>query len=236
MKKFYPVVHIQNLPQTLFNVDLAKNAGADGVFLIDHGGHPPSFLIDRVISDFQDEKFSVGINYLSLNNFACFEDAFESGCKMLWSDNAGMDEDDWDTNGLKILELQMKTGIDFFGGVHFKYQKKPERDIAFSLRRSFSFIKYPTLSGIGTGVPADLDFIKRASITWHMEYTYSFDLPTTIGLAIASGISIDNVDQYLPHIDAFLVASSIIDPSSSDEKFDQRKLELLCKKIKSYKS
>lgn len=235
MKKFYPVVHIQNLPQTLFNVALAKNAGADGVFLIDHGGYPPSFLVDKVISDFQDEKFSIGINFLTGNNFGDIERAYDLGCKMIWSDNAGMDEDHYRESGIKLLELQEETGLDFFGGVHFKYQQKPNRSIEESLYRAFDYVKYPTLSGIGTGVAANIDFIKQAAQAWKKEQSCDSD-PYTIGLAIASGISIDNIDQYLPYIDAFLVASSIIDPLSSDEKFDQRKLKLLCKKIKSYKS
>lgn len=235
MKKFYPVVHIRSLPQTLANVELAKNAGADGVFLIDHFGHPPLFLIDRVVSDFQDEKFSIGINYLGSDNFTALRDAFNVGCKMLWSDNAGMDEDDYRESGLKLLNLQEETGLDFFGGVHFKYQQKPLKSIEESLHRAFDYVRYPTLSGVATGVAADINFIRMASHTWKKEQSNDSD-PYTIGLAIASGISNDNVEMYLPYIDVFLVASSIIDPHLADERFDQLKLEQLCKKIKTYKS
>lgn len=235
MKKFYPVVHIHNLPQTLYNVDLAKNAGTNGVFLIDHGGHPPSFLVDRVISDFQDEKFSIGINFLTRDIFGDIERAYDLGCKMVWSDNAGMDEDDYRESGLKILNLQEETGLDFFGGIHFKYQQKPNRSIEESLHRAFDYVRYPTLSGSGTGIAADVDFIKQAAKAWGEEQSYDSD-PYAIGLAIASGISNDNIEMYLPYIDVFLVASSIIDPLSSDERFDHQKLEQLCKKIKYYQS
>lgn len=243
MKKFYPVVHIHNLPQVLINVELAKNAGADGVFLIDHYGRPPKFLVKEIVSSFQDDTFSIGINYLmrSSKNAWALNGAKAIGCKMFWSDDAGTDADNYEAYGNQILELQEESDIDFFGGIHFKYQQKPNRTLSASLKRAFPYIKYPTLSGTGTGIPADLEYIKEAAQTWQDEqesisHLKNVIFPRTVGLAIASGVSINNVDSYLPYIDAFLVASSIIDPLSSDERFDQRKLELLCKKIKIYKS
>lgn len=256
MKKFYPVVHIINSQQTLANVQLAKDVGADGVFLIDHHGRPSEFFLQQVVSSFQDDSFSVGINYLmgaSANAWA-LSTAKAIGFKMCWSDNAGTDVDnelaqasnilnllgEGDHNlykacGNQVLELQQESGVEFFGGIHFKYQQKPKCSLSESLKRAFPYIRYPTLSGAGTGIAADLEHIKEAALAWQEEQGRDSD-PYTAGLAIASGISTDNVNDYLPYIDIFLVASSIMDETRPDEYFDHKKIDILCNKIKSYKS
>lgn len=226
-KRFYPVVHIHNFPQTFENVKMAKDLGGDGVFLIDHRGHPLSFLVEEMVAKFQDADFFIGVNYLGVDNLQALQDAASLGCKMLWSDNAEMDEEDYQISGERLLELQQKLDVRFFGGVHFKYQRKPKRSIGESLRRAVRYVEYPTLSGRATGVAADLDFIREAHSVFQQEVNND-----NRGLAIASGISTDNVELYLPYIDAFLVASSIINASSDDEYFDPSKLGNLRKKIK----
>lgn len=236
-KKFYPVVHIINSKQTLANVRLAKDVGADGTFLINHHGHPPEFLVAEVISLFQDDSFSVGINYLmrSSANVWTFNDAKQIGCRMLWADDAGTDSNPYQAYGNHILDLQEKSGIEFFGGVHFKYQQKPNRTLSESLNRAFPYVRYPTLSGRGTGIAAEIELMREAALAWQDEQESDSDSHTA-GLAIASGISIENVENYLPYIDAFLVASSIIDPNRPNEYFDPIKINQLCKKIKSYET
>jgi predicted TIM-barrel enzyme len=60
-------------------------------------------------------------------------------------------------------------------------------------------------------------------------------MPDQYKLAIASGISIENAEVYLPYIDHFLVASSILD--KNDEKlFDEEKLKMLCERIHLYET
>jgi predicted TIM-barrel enzyme len=74
-----------------------------------------------------------------------------------------------------------------------------------------------TTSGDGTGIAAD---IKKVS---DMK-SYIKDTP----LGIASGITIENVDQYLPYVDAFLVATGI---SKTFTELDADKVKSLRLKI-----
>jgi predicted TIM-barrel enzyme len=77
-----------------------------------------------------------------------------------------------------------------------------------------------TTSGPGTGRAAEVTKIQR------MREALG-DAP----LAIASGITPENVDQYLPYADCFLVATGI---SRSDGEFDSRRVLALVERVKSF--
>lgn len=85
----------------------------------------------------------------------------------------------------------------WFGGVAFKYQR-PVSDLEAACRIAAQYIDVVTTSGPGTGRAADVEKIQR------MKQALG-DSP----LAIASGITPDNVEDYLPHADYFLVATGI---------------------------
>jgi predicted TIM-barrel enzyme len=220
MKKFFPVVHIKNTLQTLDNVLIAKDSGADGIFLIDHSGWPPDFLIASVVDIFKRDNFSIGINYLGRDNIEAMEHVAKLDCDMIWCDNAGMDDDSIEYPE-RFCEIQKTLNISFYGGVHFKYQNKPKKNIVDSMEKAIKYVTHPTLSGTATGVEADINFITEA-----------YNAAKGKQLAIASGITEDNIDKYLPYIDHFLVASSIIDKTSDIEMFDEKKLINLREKIK----
>lgn len=217
MKQFYPVIHVRNSYQTEVNACMAKEEGADGVFLVDHYGEVHSSLVEHIVKNYQDATFKVGVNYLGhhVDNVLHLHKASELGCKMFWVDNSGTDEDNLDK-----LDEFIKADIEIYGGVHFKYQPKSKYTIEESIQRATPYIDYITLSGAKTGKAADIDFIKRA-----------FEASKILRLAIASGITLKNVDDYLPFIDAFLVATSII---HTNDNFDKKKLIKLCQKIKNY--
>ncbi len=77
-----------------------------------------------------------------------------------------------------------------------------------------------TTSGPGTGESVDIDKIAR------MKKALG-DTP----LAIASGITPENVPDYLPHADSFLVATGI---SSSFEELDPARVRLLVQRVHSF--
>lgn len=236
MKKFYPVIHVHNLEQVESNIGICKAAGADGIFLINHGRMGSEVfleLVEEVVKDHQRKRdivvarptFDVGVNFLGCANLRAMMLAGSTGCSMLWSDNANTDEFSLDPcrqvlKHQRFLADNLQTVPRFFGGVQFKYQPKPGWDIGTSIDRSLPFVDVPTVSGRGTGQAADVDFIRRAHAA------------TQKGLAIASGVDIDNVGSYLPFIDNFLVATSIIDRSSKCELFDASKVNALAERIR----
>jgi len=227
---FYPVIHARSHVQIINNIDMTLEADCDGVFLINHG-HMSSVDFDKSVAiavkqiqhvEFGKPAFRIGVNYLNMTPAAAMRKAVDVGCGMLWHDNA-------QTDSFSLAEAQEVVNIQnsvewpplYFGGVQFKYQEKPQWDISESLRRAYSYVNVPTLSGAGTGKAAKQGFIKKAAET-----------DVRRPLALASGVTLDNVEDYLSYIKHFLVASSIIDQKSDDECFDFEKVEELCKRIR----
>lgn len=227
---FYPVIHAHNHAQIIANIDIALEADCDGVFLINHGRMSDAEFDNSVIIavkqiqhvEFGKPAFRIGVNYLNKSPAVAMRKAVDIGCGMLWHDNA-------QTDSFSLAEAQEVVSIQnsvewpplYFGGVQFKYQEKPQWDISESLRRAYSYVNVPTISGAGTGQAAKVGFVKKAAET-----------DVRRPLALASGVSIDNVEDYLPYIKHFLVASSIIHQKSDDETFDFEKVEELSRKIR----
>ena len=209
-KRILAVVHVADYDQAIRNVDIANDAGCDGAFLISHGACNWRRLI-RIARDIKYERpIWIGINCLDLSPYAVFGKLAprNSGdvpepIDGVWSDTCNLDEDWWDLMG--GLE------IEYFGGFAFKYQPQPA-DLAESARRARRRMSTICTSGTGTGVAADIEKIKviRSAIG---------DFP----LAVASGITPENVVDYLPYVDDFLVATGIskdfheLDPARTKE-------------------
>jgi len=226
MKKFYPVIHCYDGATDNKNIKTAIDNGADGIFLINHG----------VLSDYSFElsvrnacaRYKIGANFLNLSNIEALEKAVDFGLDMLWVDNAGCD----DCENLqsaedffkRSCELDDNMEVEIFGGIHFKYQPEPKSSIEDSLYQSLAYIDVPTLSGSATGSPANIEFVQRAYSALEARNNTYWPDKGDRSLAIASGISIDNANEYLPYIDKFLVASSI-----------EEKLKMLREMIHSFK-
>lgn len=85
----------------------------------------------------------------------------------------------------------------YFGGVAFKYQRHVE-DFESACRVATRYMDVVTTSGPGTGHAAEVEKIRRMKAALGV-----------IPLAIASGVTPENVADYLPHADCFLVATGI---------------------------
>ena len=85
----------------------------------------------------------------------------------------------------------------YFGGVAFKYQGDTENP-ARAAELAVPFVDVITTSGDGTGIAADVEKIQlmKEAIGDHP-------------LAIASGITPENVEEYIPYADCFLVATGV---------------------------
>ncbi|MCR9119513.1 MAG: adenine phosphoribosyltransferase [bacterium] len=194
-----PVIHVESSEQSLRNAAIARNAGADGVFLINHSMNANGLLTVHREVFREHPDWWIGVNCLDLHPAEVFTRIDETVAGV-WVDNAMIDErSDSQPNAEKVLasiELARWPGL-YFGGVAFKYQRSVE-DVGQAAEHAARFMDVVTTSGPGTGeaaLPAKIESMKQSL----------GDLP----LAIASGITPDNVGKYLPHADCFLVATGI---------------------------
>lgn len=104
----------------------------------------------------------------------------------------------------------------FFGGLAFKYQPQPS-DLKLACEEASQATDVATTSGAGTGKAADVEKIKTIR-----EYLGNHPM------AIASGVSAQNIDNYKGIADYLLVASSI---TSSGEMIIKDKLIELKNKL-----
>lgn len=105
----------------------------------------------------------------------------------------------------------------YFGGVAFKYQR-PVLELEMAAMLAASYMDVITTSGPGTGLAAEVEKIRRMRAAIE-------DKP----LAIASGITPENVKDYLGIADCFLVATGI---SRDFVTLDPEKLKHLMASVK----
>jgi predicted TIM-barrel enzyme len=226
-----PVIHVRDRDQALENAQIAAEAGADGVFLISHGSHEP-LVLARLGREVKRMTYStmpwVGINFLGLEPVDAIE-MLPTGIDGLWVDNAGIDEhaeNQYIADEIeKVRQQEMalrsfSTRMEYFGGVAFKYQR-PVRlggDLKKAAEIARNYMDVVTTSGEGTGKAADLDKIREMRE----------GLGPDARLGIASGITPENVELYLPYVNDFLVATGI---NKDFFNFDPNKLRELVKKV-----
>lgn len=196
------VVHVEDEQQALRNVGVAKAGGADGVFLINHHLSDGDLIrcYKKLIPEFSD--FWIGLNCLD-SGIRAIRNIPET-CDGLWVDNAGIEEENSlisTTRAGYYENIRKRSAFEglYFGGVAFKGQKSVT-NVAEVARRAIPFADVITTSGVGTGFAPDVWKIRtmKEAIGEHP-------------LAIASGITPENVHLFLRWADCFLVATGISD-------------------------
>jgi predicted TIM-barrel enzyme len=215
-----PVVHVETLAQAEDNTNLALDEGADGVFLINHHIRSDTLLEIHSAVAARFPNAWIGVNCLGLTPalvFAMISERVDG----VWVDNAMIDERGGDQSKAQgVLDARERAGNSralYFGGVAFKYQRHVE-DLASAATTAARFMDIVTTSGPGTGQSAHVDKIRVMK-----EALGSFPL------AIASGITPDNVESYLPYADCFLVATGI---SRSFDQLDAVRLRRLVELVR----
>lgn len=204
-----PVIHVLDNEQAETNTRLAIEGGCPGVFLINHDFSVDEFLpiIRHVRQKFPD--IWLAVNFLAVTG----KDAFPVLGKLAkegtlvdgyWADDARIDEFasvDSQTEADEILKIKRENGWDgmYFGGTCFKKQREvlPEH-YATSAELATHFMDVVATSGIATGHAADLGKIETFRKACG-------DTP----IAIASGITPQNVHQYAGLVDCLMVATGI---------------------------
>lgn len=211
-----PVVHVGTEKQTLDNIQIAHEAGADGVFLISMKGmnHQDLLKMHHLVRK-EFATWWIGINYLDLPTVKVFQNVNRQ-VSGIWADNACIYE--WmerQIDAEQIIKAKNKGNYQglYFGGVAFKYQPQVD-NVKKAAQIAKHYTDVITTSGEGTGSAPDL---KKIQI---MKETIE-DHP----LAIASGISPENIKTYLKSADCFLVATSLLKPGT--ENFDPNKVKKL---------
>ena len=215
-----PVVHVTDFDQALRNATLAFDAGCDGVFLVNHRGDDET--LQQIASNIHCIHFGkwIGINCLGLSPLKTFSEV--PNLDGVWCDNAGIEESQQDQSypaRVRTLQAHRCPNSLYFGGVAFKYQR-PVEDLENAARIASAHMDVVTTSGAGTGESASLDKIRRMKLALDGG-----------ALAIASGITPENVVDYLPFADAFLVATGI---SSSFEELDPKRTRELVQRVKDW--
>lgn len=229
--EIFPVVHVNEVSQALNQSEIAYDAGADGVYLIDHRNQDTDLLLQsfNAVADKDRYRF-IGLNFLQLesaeNAFWFVDSQFQSGDIIrlpdaIWADDAIPLKHEL----LKLRQHNQELSkILYLGGVAFKYTNTytgdPEESIV-QAKNLVSYVDVVTTSGKGTGMPPSIEKIRA--------------MKQAIGdkkLAVASGISSENIHEYTGLFDQLLVSSSIeIEPYSGI--FDQRKLKVLVELVHS---
>lgn len=196
-----PVIHpTKGRDGALAAVRIARDGGADGVFLIDQG------MNDReVLSLVKDVRalypgWWVGLNLLSRGPIEALK-ATAGEIDGIWSDNAGVDERVTEqTRATEFVKARGSWHGLYFGGVAFKYQREvAAADLPRTTELASHYMDVICTSGVGTGHAADPTKVK----------TMRSGVSADVAIALASGVTVDNVQAYLPYVDAYLVGTGI---------------------------
>lgn len=196
------------MKQGLVECDKALEAGADGVFFISHHGDDGLVVRTATHAKRQDPGAFVGINLLSSQPGQAYTEATQGRLDAIWVDSLREE-------GPSLAMLKTNESVQIFAGVAFKYQPRDANPEATCHQLSaWGFV--PCTSGAGTGVAADTGKIAQLAAA------------SSTGLALASGIALDNVHTYRPYVTHYLVASSI---SEDDYTLDFEKTAALAGRI-----
>lgn len=223
--EIFPVVHVNEVSQALDQTELVYHTGADGVYLIDHHNHDTALLLQAYNAVVQQNLYNfIGLNFLQLfsaeNAFSFIDKQFKSGNvarlpNAIWVDDAIPDRHNLIDLRRERMELR---NILYLGGVAFKYTRTytdDPKDAAVQAKDLMPYVDVVTTSGKGTGSPPSPDKIRA--------------MKQAIGdqkLAVASGISSDNINNYAGLFDQLLVSTSIEDEPYSGI-FVEKKLKNL---------
>lgn len=196
---FLPVIHVTDMDQAKINADTAFSNGADGIWLINHSvSHLELLDCYSHVREYYSDKW-IGLNFLDLS-WSEVVDFLPITINGLWTDYSGVDDQFNQDRYQKLFTFYWNLRyhkIKYFGGVAFKYQKPVDHAKATVLAKGLMDVI--TTSGPGTGQAPTLDKIKIMDKA--RDYNQS--------LAVASGLSIENISSFKGIIDYAIVASSI---------------------------
>lgn len=201
-----PVIHVLDVAQAVQNAQLAFEHGADGVFVISMDGRDDE--LDGVACHLKSrwpDRF-IGVNYLTVAPLAALERSLLFGLDATWTDKPGVTSQEASDQARLISELLLRhPKHKFFGSVAFKYQPT-DSDPSKAAVNAATLGMVPTTSGSATGIPPAVT--KVAAMRRALG---------TGPLALASGLTPENVGVLAPYLTHLLVATGV---SRSFHEFD----------------
>lgn len=200
---FLAVIHVEEASQALRNVAVARDHGAHGAFLINHA--VPAAVLESIYRQARaaHPDWWLGLNRLDLTPGRAFQ-TLPIDASGIWTDGLSLHLD----IGMLTLAELMREARDkrldegwrglHFGGVAFKGQPR-QGALREEARIGRRFTDVVTTSGPRTGEPPS--HVKIRTI----RDAIGPDAP----LAVASGMTPENVGEYFHDVDAFLVATGI---------------------------
>ena len=202
-----PVIHVLDSAQAKRNLATVIRCGAPGAFLINHDFEISQFvpIIEECRRAYPD--LWLGVNFLGVSGAKAFPILSDLAAKGVvvdayWADDARIDEgqkEQTEADSIAAIRESCGWGGMYFGGTAFKKQRAVEPSKYHEAAGlATGYMDAVTTSGIATGQSADIEKVKsfREGVKNH-------------ALAIASGITPENVGDYMDVADAFLVATGI---------------------------
>ncbi len=197
-------------------------ARVDGVFLVNNDCSSLSLINAYIYAKQMYPKKWIGLNYLG-NCYEAMGFAKYLNVDGLWMDNIGVFDDN--VNRAKFIQSYID-GIDFrgllFGGICFKYQVQPQSP-EITAKNASRFAHIITTTGKGNSHPVEIEKVRQI---------YNA-VNNTNFIAVASGISPENIREILPYVNVFMMHSSVINETGL---FDKLKLEQLVQIVNEHKS
>ena len=201
-----PVVHPVGWDEALASIAIARDAGVKGVFLINQGMGTDEVLRLVLAVRARDPALWVGVNLLGhapADALGRALDGCEGRIDGIWSDNAEIDEHaPTQARAQALVDARRERGWNglYFGGVAFKYQREvAPGDLGRAAVAALRHVDVVCTSGPGTGKAADVDKVRAMRDA----------VVPDAAIALASGVTAENVTTYLPYVDAFLVGTGI---------------------------
>lgn len=208
-KRFFPVIHcvsphtMQGTGHAVINAQTAFTNDADGIFLIGHNlpYQELLYIYEHVRKQFYARW--IGINLLDVS-------AADEWPKLRFITKSHSDLDALWMDSLPSSLVFHGFKPELFGNVAFKYRDSYLRGqaLADACKNAVMYVDTITTSGHETGSPPEVEKLRV------MREVIGPDTP----LAIASGVSVENVASLKPYADTFLAASSITERSGPENK------------------
>ncbi len=209
-KQLLVALHVLNASQVFLEAEkILTEKGAHGVILVNNNLHFSKIYAEELLylAVKIKEKYPnylIGVNPLELST----DDAIlaislpkTQSIDLLWTDNGGILENNSGAYlyaPFDFLIPQLKTfDIKFFGSIALKYQK-PVKNLTMVAKEASKYFDVIVTSGDMTGVPPSIEKITEIKNA----------VMNKKPIALASGMTIENVKDYLPLADIFIVGTT----------------------------
>ncbi|MEX3983650.1 hypothetical protein AB4Y45_32230 [Paraburkholderia sp. EG287A] len=223
-RKVLPVIHLLDGKTAYEQATLAFGLGADGVFLISHGNQDQLVMQLAAAWKRRHPAWNVGWNLLGMSAPDSLFFAQRAGIDMVWADMPGVSSTGASGIGSSVAKALLQPNAPrFFGSVAFKYQAH-EPDPAGAAVQALNHRMLPTTSGSGTGHAPDVEKARAMAAAVARG-------PLDGELAVASGMTPENVPVFLPFFTHYLVATGV---SRDAHHFDEARLKQFIEKVHGY--